>query len=441
MSLGRSDWLDHAAMAEIRELARPLTGLADLDPLVELLGPVRFACLGEASHGTHEFYRWRADLSRRLIQEEGFTWIGVEGDWPDCWRINRWLRGDVDADRTARQVLTGFERWPTWMWANAEVADFLDWLHGWNLARPADRRVGFYGLDVYSLWDSLREIIAWLDEHAPDAVAQALEAWQCFVPYREDPHRYAWATRLVPESCEDEVVALLEQVRRRTQALAAGSDEGAFNAAQNAEVAADAEDYYRTMVRGDRESWNIRDRHMTATVERIAGHLGPAAKGLIWEHNTHVGDARATDMARAGMVNVGQLMRERHPRREVALMGFAAHRGSVLAASAWGEPEVALSVPAARAGSHEDLLHRALGRPAVLVLPQDRPGPWLTAPRGHRAIGVVYDPRREAGNYVTTVIGQRYDALVWLEGTAALRPLHHEAPPGEPELETEPSGM
>lgn len=436
------EWPDDAFSAQIRDLALPLTGFPDLDPLVERLGPMHFACLGEASHGTHEFYRWRADLSRRLIEEKGFTWIGVEGDWPDCWRINRWVRGVTAPDLSARQVLAGFERWPTWMWANSDVADFLDWLRAWNLARPADQRVGFYGLDVYSLWDSLRELIAWLDEHAPAAVAQALQAWQCFVPYGEDPHQYAWATRLVPESCEDEVVAVLAEVRRRA-APASGSpdDEGAFDAWQNAEVATNAERYYRTMVRGDRMSWNIRDHHMAGTAARIAQHLGPGAKGMLWEHNTHIGDARATDMVRAGMVNVGQLMRERHAGDGVALVGFAAHRGTVLAASGWGEPEVVFDVPAALWGSHEDLLHRVLGEPACLIFPPDRAGGWLTVPRGHRAIGVVYEPRREAGNYVSTVIGQRYDALIWLEQTTALRPLHHEAPPREPEYETEPSGV
>ena len=428
------------AEAQVRDLARPLTGPRDLDTLVERLGPARFVGLGEASHGTHEFYRWRADLSRRLVEEHGFTWIGVEGDWPDCWRINRWVRATSEGDLDARHVLAGFERWPTWMWANSDVADFLDWLRGWNLERPASRRVGFYGLDVYSLWDSLREIITWLDRHAPDAVAEALQAWQCFLPYGEDPHRYAWATRLVPESCADEVVALLAQVRRRTRGPGLEDDEGAFDAAQNAEVATNAERYYRTMVRGDRSSWNIRDRHMADTADRIARHLR-GAKGLLWEHNTHIGDARATDMARAGMVNVGQLLRERHSPERVALVGFAGHRGSVMAASGWGEPEVALEVPEARAGSHEDLLHRVLGRPAVLVFPEERTGPWLTVPRGHRAIGVVYEPRRETGNYVPTVMGRRYDALVWQEDTSALHPLHHEAPPHEPEYETEPSGF
>jgi erythromycin esterase-like protein len=427
-------------IGQIRSLARPLRTVADLDGLADRIGPNRFVCIGEASHGTHEYYEWRALLSRALIERHGFSWIGVEGDWPDCWRINRWVRGQAGQDLDAHALLARFERWPTWMWANEEVAGFLTWLREWNLARPAAERVGFYGLDVYSLWDSLREIISWLEAHAPDAVPDAMQAWQCFIPYREDPQEYAWSTRLVPESCEGDVVALLTAVRRRVQTRPR-DDEEAFDAWQNAEVAAGAEHYYRTMVRGDQQSWNVRDVHMVDTIDRLAHHLGAGSKGLVWEHNTHVGDARATDMARAGMVNVGQLMRERHGAEGVALIGCASHRGSVIAGGAWGATEAVLPVPRAMAGSHEELLHHALGAAAVLDFGDDRSGAWLSTRLGHRAIGVVYQPRRESGNYVPTVMGARYDALLWFEETEALVPLHHEGRPSEPEFETEPSGF
>jgi erythromycin esterase-like protein len=430
--------LTAAAEDEVTALARPLASPDDLDPLVARLATVRFACLGEASHGTHEFYGWRAELTRRLVEEEGFAWIGVEGDWPDCWRIHRWVTGQDDQERTADGVLAGFDRWPEWMWANHEVASFLDWLRAWNLERAPERRVGFYGLDVYSLWDSLRRIRDWLGTHAPDALTDAERAWQCFVPFHEDPHRYAWGTRLVPASCEDDVVRLLATVRARTHGL---REESAFDALQNALVAAQAERYYRTMVRADGASWNIRDRHMTDTADRLAARHGPGSRGVVWAHNTHVGDARATDMARAGMVNVGQLLRERYGDDAVALVGMAAHRGHVLAASSWGAPERSFALPVARAGSHEDLLHRVLRRPSVLVFGPDRSGPWLGVRAGHRAVGVVYDPARESGNYVPTVMGARYDAQLWFEETGPVRPLHHEPPPSGPELETEPSGF
>ena len=427
-------------LKEVHDLARPLKTDRDLNDLVRRAADCRFVAIGEASHGTHEFYTWRDTLSRRLIAEEGYNWIGVEGDWPDCWRINRWVRGQEGKGQGVHALLAGFERWPTWMWANEEVAAFLDWLRSWNLARPLDKRVGFYGLDVYSLWDSLREIIGWLQANVPDAVPAAERAWQCFLPHHEDPHQYAWSTRLVPQSCEPDVVALLTEVRNR--AFSPGRhEEDAFDAVQNAEVAANAEHYYRSMVRGDRQSWNVRDHHMADTIDRVSRHLGPASKGLIWEHNTHIGDARATDMAQDGLVNVGQLLRERHAGEGVLLVGFAAHRGSVLASDGWGRPERILTVPEARPGSHEDFLHQALGVPSVLVFGDDRTGPWLSTRLGHRAIGVVYHPERDAGNYVPTRMGERYDALIWLEHTAALRPVHHEGPPREPEFETEPTGF
>jgi erythromycin esterase-like protein len=424
---------------EIRALAGPLASPSDLDPVVERARDARFVCVGEASHGTSEYYRWRALLSRRLIEEHGYTWIGVEGDWPDCWRINRWVRGEVDRDLDARAALAHFERWPTWMWANTDVADFLDWLRHHNLSLPGESRVGFYGLDVYSLWDSLWTIMSWLESNAAESLPIALHAWQCFQPYGEDPHRYARSTRLVPSGCEPDVVSLLVEVRRRSRAQA--GDDTLFDILQNAEVVAGAEQYYRTMVRGTRESWNVRDHHMADTIDRIARHLGPGSKGLVWEHNTHLGDARATHMARDGLVNVGQLLRERYPVTDVCIVGFAGHRGTVLAAGAWGEAESVLVVPDAREGSHEALLHRTLRRPAALVFPSDRSGPWLSDWLGHRAIGVVYNPTREYGNYVPTRMGGRYDVLLWLEDTTALHPLHPEGRPIEPELETEPTGF
>jgi erythromycin esterase len=234
-------------------------------------------------------------------------------------------------------------------------------------------------------------------------------------------------------------VDLLMEVRHRAEAQA-DDDETAFSAVCNAEAAAGAENYYRAMVRGDQQSWNVRDVHMADTIDRIAEHMGPGSKGLVWEHNTHIGDARATDMADAGMVNVGQLVRQRHEADGVSLIGFASHRGSVIAAGAWGSQERVMAVPRARPGSHEDLLQQALAEPSLLVF-NGHTGPWLSTWQGHRAIGVVYSPRREAGNYVPTLMGERYDALIWFGETSALQPLHHEPGRAGPELETEPTGF
>lgn len=427
-------------LAEIRAMAAPLRTVSDLDPLMERLAAERLIAIGEASHGTHEFYAWRCELSRRLIEAGGVSFIGVEGDWPDCWRIDQWVRGRSGAELDARHVLAGFERWPTWMWANEEVADFLDWLRAFNLARPAAQRVGFFGLDVYSLWDSLREVFRWLEANSPASIPAAMRAWECFAPFGEDPQRYAHSTALVPESCERDVVDLLVAVHHRV-AQEATVDDASFAAAQNAAVVVGAERYYRAMVRSDRLSWNVRDFHMADTLDRLLDHFGPLSRALIWAHNTHIGDSRATDMAAAGMVNLGEILRQRHDDEGVALVGFAGHHGSVIAAAAWGADEMAFPVPVARAGTHEDLLHRALGEPSLLLFPHDRSGLWLRRRRGHRAIGVVYQPRHESGNYVPTVMGDRYDALFWFEDTTALAPLHHEPPPREAELETEPSGF
>lgn len=427
-------------LAEIRHLARALEKAADLDSLASRLHTSRFVCIGEASHGTHEFYLWRSILTSRLIQQGNVRWIGVEGDWPDCWRLNAWVRGKENQDLDAVHLLSTFERWPTWMWANQDVAGFLSWLREWNLTVPNEDRVGFYGLDVYSLWDSLRRIMGWLEENSPDALPLAMDAWHCFQPYNEDPHQYAWSTRLVPTSCENDVVELLRGVRLRAESLMSENDE-AFDAHQNASIAVNAEAYYRATVRGDRSSWNIRDIHMADTIDFLASRFGSTSRGIVWEHNTHIGDARASDMASQGLVTVGQLVRDRHEHDGVALIGFASHRGTVLAGSAWGSPEETMALPPAAPGSHEDLLHQALGNDALIDFSLPRSGEWSSSRRGHRAVGVVYNPEAEEGNYVPSQLDARYDALLWCEETTALEPLRHEPIPTQPEYETEPTGF
>jgi erythromycin esterase len=431
--------VDEPTRHEVTGLARPLRDERDLDPLVERIGGARFVLLGEASHGTADYYRWRAVLTRRLITEAGFSFVAVEGDWPDCFRVNRWVKGRDGDGRSAREVLDGFERWPTWMWANEEVVDFVGWLRDHNHGTGAG--VGFYGLDVYSLWDSLRVVVDHLASHDGHLLEAAREAFRCFEPYGEDPQRYAWSTRLVPEGCEDDVVRLLTELRGRT-AVPDGDPEAALDRRQNAEVVAGAERYYRTMVRADGESWNVRDHHMTDTLDRLVDHHGPGARAVVWEHNTHIGDARGTDMAGAGMVNVGQLVRERHGEDDTVLVGFAGHRGRVIASGSWGATMRRLPVPPAPPGSHEAVVHDVVGdTPTLFVFPDDRGGPWLSSRRGHRAIGVVYDPARDPyGNWVPTVLGRRYDAWLWFPDTDALSPLHRErAQPGR-EHETEPWG-
>jgi erythromycin esterase-like protein len=413
---------------DVRSLSRPLRDSADLDPLLERIGDARIVAVGEASHGTHEYYAWRAALTRRLIDERGFGFVAVEGDWPDCYRVNRSVKLREGADEDPLDALDAFDRWPTWMWANTAVVDFCRWLQGVNALRPAGQRVGFYGLDVYSLWESMHALIGWLRENEPEHVGRAVEALRCFEPFGEDGAEYAFASRFAPTTCEQAVVDLLRHLsEERGHAMDQGDPEDRFSAEQNAAVVADAELYYRTMVQSSSESWNVRDVHMADTLDRLLEFAGQ--KAVVWEHNTHIGDARATDMAGAGMVNVGQLLRERHGSDDVVLVGFGGYRGGVIAGAEWGAQMERLPVPPARSGSLESLLHGLLGKDTLIVVPREGGPDWLTRRLDHRAIGVVYRPERERwGNYVPTVLGQRYDAFFYLQDTSPLQPLHMERP-------------
>jgi erythromycin esterase len=435
--------ISSALTAQVRAMARPLRGPEDLDPLLEEIGEARYVLLGEASHGTAEYYTWRAEISRRLISEKGFSFIAVEGDWPDCESVNRYVKVPDDAGESAREVLHAFGRWPTWMWANHEVVALVDWIRRHNDGRPAGEKVGFYGLDVYSLWESLYAIMAYLQRTDSSALQAAWRAFRCFEPHGEDVQEYARAARFVPDSCEDEVVDLLRELRRSIREHPADDREARFAAEQNALVLKNAEAFYRTMIHGGPESWNLRDGHMTETLERLMRHHGPRARAIVWEHNTHVGDARFTDMADLGEVNVGQLVRERHGHEGVVLVGFGSYRGRVIAGRRWDAPMERMRIPQAREGSWEDVLHNAGAEEKLLLLASAEPTPELLQPRGHRAIGVVYRPESERrGNYVPTVLPRRYDAFLYLDTTRALHPLHEVHPHEESEVpETYPFGV
>jgi erythromycin esterase len=427
---------------EIATLARPLIDSGGLDPLLDRVGDARVVMLGEASHGTHEFYSWRAAVTRRLIEERGFSFVAVEGDWPDCERVDASVRGEQGAPDDPREALAEFDRWPTWMWANEEVVDFCRWLRRHNAGLDPGQRVGFYGLDVYSLFSSLREILVYLREHDPEQVSAAVAAYRCFEPYDEDPNSYAWSTRFVNAHCEQEVVGLLVAMRQR--AVASLPDESAFAAWQNAEVVAGAEHYYRAMMHGGPRSWNVRDRHMDETLARLLQLRGDGARAIVWAHNTHVGDSRGTDQSAHGEVTIGELARDRFGARDVVLVGMGSHHGTVIAGGAWGMPMQVMPVPPARPDSVEDALHASAPARALLMFPtgdEQVPPDVLTDTLGHRAIGVVYRPDRERwGNYVPTVLGKRYDAFCWFDETRAVVPLHT-ATVDVREAETFPSGV
>lgn len=359
----------------VREAVRPLTGMAtDYAPLLALIGDARFVLLGEASHGTHEFYRERAQITKRLITEKGFTAVAVEADWPDAYRVNRYIRG-INDDASATEALIGFQRFPTWMWRNADVLDFIGWLRTHNGALPAQMtQVGFYGLDLYSLYNSMTAVLDYLDKVDPAAAGRARFRYGCFEHFGEDSQAYGYAASFdLNRSCEDEVIIQLRELQRHAAEYARRDGRVAvdefFYAEQNARLVKNAEEYYRAMFRGRVSSWNLRDRHMAETLDALATHLeqqqGTQAKIVVWEHNSHIGDARATELGRSGELSVGQLVRERYD-REAVLIGFSTYSGMVTAASDWGAPAERKRVRPALSGSYEALFH-AVGLPRFLL--------------------------------------------------------------------------
>ncbi len=398
----------------------------DLEPLYDLIGDARIVMLGEASHGTHDYYTWRAHISKKLIEEKGFNFIAVEGDWPDCYRLNRFIKGYDTNSKSVLKVMETFNRWPTWMWANWEIVALANWLRKHNAGLTADKRIGFYGLDVYSLWESMESIMQYLKKTDLSALRVAEEAYQCFEPYgRDEGTSYARASQFVPELCRNEVVTLLKEIQQRMPSY--NSDyENVFSAEQNAFIAVNAEKYYRAMITGGPHSWNVRDRHMADTLSRLLKFHGKNSKAIVWEHNTHIGDARATDMAEDGMFNIGELARIEDADKGVVLVGFGSYKGYVIAGKRWGSPMRAMKLPEARKGSWEYFLHRAGAKDKLLLMDDFQKNKILMKNYlGHRAVGVVYNPELDKyGNYVPTIIPARYDAFIYLDETIALHPLN-----------------
>lgn len=426
----------------VGNLTTPLEDAHDLNPLMNYIGDARYVLLGEASHGTHEYYTWRMKITKRLIEEKGFSFIAVEGDWPDCYKVNRYIKGYCVSGKNPREILDTFNRWPTWMWANWEMIAFTEWLKYYNEKLPLNQKIGFYGLDVYSLWESMNAIVKYLKKEDPEAMATALKAMNCFDQYGQDEGQsYARASCIVPEPCTKEVVSLLSEIRSKMKHY--DSDpENAFSTEQNALVAVNAEKYYRSMMRGGPKSWNIRDKHMVETLDRLMNFHGKNSKVIVWEHNTNIGDARATDMVNEGMVNVGQLTTEEHADDGVVLVGFGSYKGTVLASTEWGEAMLKMKVPPASEGSWEHIMHMAGGgKDKLLLLDKLKNIEQLGTHIGHRAIGVVYHPEREKyGNYVPSILPMRYDAFLFIDETKALHPLHI-TPDGKQIPETYPFGF
>lgn len=437
--------------AVIRTAAYPLTDDHDHERILAEIGDASLVLLGEATHGTHDFYALRARITRALIEERGFSAVAIEGDWPDTYRANRYVQGS-NSVRDANDALGGFARFPTWMWRNTVVTEFIDWLRKHNAATAApERRVGFYGLDLYSLHASMRAVIEYLEKHDSAAARGARASYACFEQFGRDTDTYAWAaSRMGDGTCEDAVTRELVALRQRRADLLrrdgmAASDEFFF-AEQNARLAQNAELYYRTMFLGRTASWNVRDRHMAETLDELITHLrrrGQPPKIIVWAHNSHIGDAHATESGDDGQLNLGQFVRERHG-RESKLIGFTTYSGTVIAASDWGEPAEVKRVRPALAGSYEELFHRT-GVPRFFVAIER--GTYvhslLAEPRLERAIGVIYRPDTERwSHYFHARLADQFDAVIHIDETRALEPLERIAAWEPSEVpETFPSGV
>lgn len=414
--------------------AQALYGAADdYDSLLDLIGDARIVLLGEASHGTQEFYAERIRITQRLIAEKDFVAVAVEGDWPDAYRVNRYVRKQ-GVDGCGKQALAGFKRFPAWMWRNTEVVAFVEWLRNYNDSQPPGAPgVGFYGLDLYSLFASIDEILRYLNKIDPEAAQRARKRYACFDHFDDNSQRYGYATGFgMRVSCEAEVIAQLRELLTRSADYLRrdGSEakDAFFYAEQNARLIVNAEEYYRTMFRSRISSWNLRERHMAETLDALALHLsdteGKPAKIVVWEHNSHIGDARATDVSRRGEWNVGQLTREFYG-EAAKLIGFTTYQGTVTAASDWNALAARKRLRPALDGSYEEIFHRTGLSRFMLPLSVATPASQLLSQRRlERAIGVIYLPEAEQqSHYFYACLPQQFDAVLHFDETHAVEPL------------------
>ena len=443
----------NAAVETIRRCADPLSGdNSDYDALVERCAKAKIVMLGEATHGTHEFYKVRADITKRLVEELRFNAVAVEADWPDAWRVNGFVKG-LDEDAAAADALAGFKRFPQWMWRNSDVLDFTGWLRQRNI-KSTGEDVGFYGLDLYSLNDSMKAVLDYLRANDPAVARTFTHRYACFDHFGGDPKRYGLFTGSgISKTCEEEVISALADMRRKKASLLGldghRAEEAYFCAEQNATVVADAENYYRTMLRGDVESWNLRDRHMMNTLIAISSHiesLHGGAKIVVWAHNSHIGNASATQMGQRGEFNIGQLAKERFG-EEAVLIGFTTHNGTVTAASDWDAPAERKTVRPALAHSCERLFHETeIPRFWLDFSKHKDAADLLQHPLLERAIGVIYRPETERqSHYFTASVSAQFDAVFHFDETRAVEPLERTPAweeKGAAEVdETYPSGL
>lgn len=420
-------------MDALENISYPFEEESDLDPLIDQAGEKRAVLIGSSTHGTSEFYKWRAKITRRLIEEKNFSFIAVEGDWPACYQINRYVKGQLP-EQSARDALSAFDRWPTWIWANEEVLDFIEWLAAYNKELPEDRRVGFFGLDLYNLWDSLTAAVRYMQGTNPEIASIARDIYKCFEPHKQVVDGHPWSVSQIPESCRDEVSKFISSIEHLPPTGAGIAAEEKLNAEESALAAVNAERYFRSVLRGDPEAWNLREEHMANTCFRLLNFFGKGfeAKGVVWAHNTHVGDARATEMAERTEASIGQLVRNRLGTEQTFLVGLGTFQGRVIAASDWEAPAQDIELPPAVYESWESVLHSFGQRNRMLLFSQtEKRASFFAEMNSHRAIGVIFDPNVEFGNYLQAALGDSYDSFLFIDTTSALHPLPVEPKPGE----------
>ncbi len=441
---------DRHARDEIKQHAFRLEGSHALDPVIEVAKDARYVLIGEASHGTDEFYHTRAQITQRLIQEHGFNVVAVEGDWPDVYRINCFVRGR-GSDSSAEAALGSFERFPLWMWRNTVVRDFVSWLHAYNEGKPYEQQAGFYGLDLYSMHSSINAVLSYLEQVDPEAAKRAKQRYSCFEYANQDPQLYGYRAHSGRESCEDAVVEQLLALQQEAATYASRDGHIAvdnyFYAEQNARLVRNAEEYYRTMFAGRVSSWNLRDKHMVETLKALVQHLDQQnsrpTKAIIWAHNSHLGDARATEMSDRGELNVGQLVRELAGNDAVSI-GFSTYTGTVSAASDWDAPVERKWVRPALPESYEAQFHELdMGAFGLIMRNNAALSKALQPARLERAIGVIYRPDTERwSHYFYTDLPAQFDVLLHIDTTSALEPLDRSSGWEEGELpDTFPFGQ
>jgi protein-L-isoaspartate(D-aspartate) O-methyltransferase len=433
---GESDIV--SAIAAVSEPFTSISG-AELDALLERIGDAKIVLLGEATHGTSEFYRMRERISQELITRKGFRFVAIEGDWPDVARLDHYVRHF----EYPPSEWTAFARFPTWMWRNNEVRSFVDWLHAHNAEHAPQERVAIYGLDLYSLYTSIGVVLKYLDEVDPDSARIARQRYGCLTPWQADPATYGHAALTgTYRTCEKEVVRMLEDILHKQSDYSAHDGERFMDAVQNARLVTDAERYYRIMYYGSRASWNLRDTHMFETLKTLLEFHGPESKAIVWAHNSHVGDAAATEMSARGEYNIGHLCRQEFG-DGVYSIGFGTHSGTVAAASDWDGPMEVKEVLPSLEQSYERLCHET-GRPRFLLPLRGRSTAEvrdrLATPRLERAIGVIYRPETElASHYFQAVLPAQFDEYIWFDESRAVTPFATKELEGLPD--TYPFGL